>query len=43
MPARVVGPSPLQQRVRGALVVGYLGLIALGLTTGIQPRLRISA
>lgn len=38
MTSRAIGPTPWEQRVRGALVAGYVAIIVLGLTTEVQPR-----
>lgn len=38
MAARATGPTPWQRRIRWALVAGYVGFVALGLTTDVQPR-----
>jgi hypothetical protein len=38
MPASVKGPTPAQRRVRGVLVAGYVGFVALGLVSDVQPR-----
>ena len=39
MPGRVVWASRTQRRLRGVLVAGYIGFVALGLTTQVQPRI----
>jgi hypothetical protein len=39
MADRVVAASRSQRRLRGVLVVGYIALIVLGLTTRVQPRI----
>ncbi|HET9482025.1 MAG TPA: cyclic nucleotide-binding domain-containing protein, partial [Candidatus Polarisedimenticolia bacterium] len=36
---KAVGPTPWERRFRNALVVGYVSVVALGLTTDFQPRL----
>jgi CRP-like cAMP-binding protein len=38
-PAATFGPTRLQLGVRSALVAGYIGIVALGLTTDVQPRI----
>jgi len=38
MAAKAVGPTIWQRRIRGALVVGYGGAVALGLMTDVLPR-----
>jgi hypothetical protein len=36
---KAVGPTPWERRIRNALVVGYVIVVVLGLTTNFQPRL----
>ena len=38
MTPRAAGPTPWERRSRNALVAGYVIVVALGLTTEVQPR-----
>ncbi|MGH6690991.1 MAG: hypothetical protein ACREF4_09970, partial [Gammaproteobacteria bacterium] len=38
MTTKAIGPTTWERQVRGALVVGYVAVIVLGLTTDVQPR-----